>query len=61
MTYYEIKIKALEAKLKAKQEELDEADEYYYDEVSSANVWNFWLTGIIVGLVFWIATHTCTS
>ena len=61
MTYYEIKIKALEAKLKAKQEELDEADEYYYDEVSSAKCWNFWLVGAIVCLALWIATHTCTT
>ena len=38
------------------REELDISDVIHYDEIKSANFYNFWLTGAVVVLALWIAT-----
>ena len=44
------------AEIELLRNELDDVYEYTDDEIKSASRWNFWLTGIIVFLVMWVAT-----
>ena len=59
MNELERRIEILEHQLSEKQVEINIADELNFDEVKSCKFWNGVLTCVIIGFVFWTATHIC--
>lgn len=61
MNELERRIEKLEHQLSEKQIEINIADELNYDEVKGCKFWIGFLTCVIIGFVFWTATHICQT
>ena len=61
MNELERRIEALKKQLNEKQVRLNISEDMYYNNLKSYGFWNGVLTCVIIGFVFWTATHICQT